>query len=83
MVASDTTILASDGRRENDSALALPYIRAGSIKEDEHFAAMLVADVDISDIQRWDTTFHADRSVESVQRPRCAATGGWGVHRSW
>lgn len=68
MVASDTTIMTSVGRIEGDS-LALPYFRPGSIDKDEHFAAMLVSDVDISDIERWDTTFHADGSVESVERP--------------
>ncbi|WP_229704920.1 hypothetical protein [Williamsia phyllosphaerae] len=67
LVASDTVILASVGRLEDDSS-ALPYIRPGSIDEDEYYAALLVADVDISDIERWDTIFHADGSVESVQR---------------
>ena len=68
ILASDTTIAASVGRLEGDS-LALPYIRPGDFDEDAYSAALLVADVDTSDIERWDITFHADGSVESVQRP--------------
>lgn len=71
VVASDTAIVSSVGRLQDDpsSTVALPYIRQGSVEEDERVATLLVADVDISDIELWDTTFHADGSVESVERP--------------
>jgi hypothetical protein len=72
LVASETIISGSFGSLEYDSSppsMAPTYIRPGSIDDDEYYAALLVADVDISDIARWETTFHADGSVESVQRP--------------